>query len=147
MASNSVFPEGITTNVWKATDEGGLTATCVFTVSVSCGTGVESSKFDLASGERSSKLEMPTVEYGYSVNMRLTPNPAIAEVLITIEGLTESGGTIIVFDAQGRVVWQQSNVQSPTSSVNVSDLPSGLYQVRLQTENGVVTKGLVVSRL
>jgi hypothetical protein len=83
----------------------------------------------------------------HRLSFHLAPNPATTEVQISLEGLPESGGQLTVFDAQGRVVWQQSNVLSPTASINVSDLPSGLYQVRLQTENGVVTKGLVVSRL
>jgi predicted outer membrane repeat protein len=37
LASGSAFPQGITTNVWKATDAGGLTATCSFTVTVTGG--------------------------------------------------------------------------------------------------------------
>jgi hypothetical protein len=96
---------------------------------------------------RSLKLEVPAIEYGHPLNMKMAPNPATTEVQITIEGLTESGGQLTVFDAQGRVVRQQFNVVSPTASINVSDLPSGLYQVRLQTVHGLVTKALVVSRL
>jgi|GEM_PF-1783082 len=84
--------------------------------------------------------------------MRLAPNPATTEVMVTVEGLTESGGTIMGFDAQGRVVWQWSSVQRPTSCIYVSNLPSGLYQVRLKTENGaggeqmVVVSSLIVIR-
>jgi len=63
-----------------------------------------------------------------------------------MEGLTDGGGMLTLFDAQGRVVWQQSSVRHPASIINVSDLPSGLYQVCLQTENGLVTKGLVVNK-
>ena len=37
LTSGSAFPQGITTNVWKATDAGGLTATCSFTVTVTGG--------------------------------------------------------------------------------------------------------------
>jgi len=48
--------------------------------------------------------------------MRLAPNPATTEVMVTVEGLTESGGTIMGFDAQGRVVWQWSSVQRPAST-------------------------------
>jgi hypothetical protein len=78
--------------------------------------------------------------------MNLAPNPATTEVQVMVEGLSENGGEITVLDAHGRVVWQQANVQHPTSSIDVSTLPSGLYQVQLLTERGVVTKGLVVSR-
>ncbi len=77
----------------------------------------------------------------------LTPNPATTEVQVMVEGLGESGGDMTVFDAQGRAVWQKASVQESTYSIDVSNLPSGLYQVRLRTEHGVVTKALVVSRL
>jgi hypothetical protein len=139
-ASGSTFSEGVTTNIWQATDNNGLTATCAFTVTVGCGMN-SSSKLEV----RSSKLV--TIGHGNSVNMRLAPNPATTEVQVILEGLPENGGQLTVFDAQGRVVRPQSSVQSPMTSIHISDLPSGLYQVRLQTEHGVVTKGLVVTRL
>jgi hypothetical protein len=142
LASGSVFPAGVTTNVWKATDGGGLTATCAFTVTVGCGTN-SSSEFEV----RSLKFEVPAIEYGHPLNMKMAPNPATTEVQITIEGLSESGGQLTVFDAQGRVVWQQFNVLSTTATIHVADLPSGLYLVTLQSERRTVTKRLVVARL
>jgi hypothetical protein len=158
LASGSVFPVGVTTNVWKATDEGGLTATCAFTVTVGCGTAPGTMNDELGTMNKgnaaqslspASRTDLTTLSRpvsGSNLAMRLAPNPATTEVQITLEGLRESGGQLTVFDAQGRVVWQQFNVLSPTTSIHVYDLPTGLYQVRLQTEQGVVTKPLVVSR-
>ncbi len=155
LASGAVFSQGVTTNVWKATDNSGLTATCAFTVTVSCGTAPSSAK---ASADKSEQVAVSREELAGSsrrlavssghqmLAMNLAPNPATTEVQVMVEGLSENGGEITVLDAQGRVVWQQTNVQHTRTSIDVSTLPSGLYQVQLLTERGVVTKGLVVSR-
>ena len=73
----------------------------------------------------------------------MAPNPATTEVQVSIEGLGEKGGDLTLFDAQGRVVWQQQRVQSQTSNINLSDLPSGLYFVTLRSAGTVLTKRLV----
>jgi len=145
LASGSVFPVGITTNIWRATDEGGLSATCAFTVTVSCGTGQQTTNEERGTMTGNAIHSSPLKKLS-NLDMRLAPNPASTEVIVSMEGLTDGGGMLTLFDAQGRVVWQQSSVQHPAFSINVSDLPSGLYRVCLQTENGLVTKGLVVSK-
>ena len=87
----------------------------------------------------------------HRLSLTLAPNPATTQVLVTVEGitsetLTSTGSDLSVFDAQGRMVWQQSNLLSPTANINVADLPSGLYFVSLRSAGTVVTKRLVVSR-
>ena len=94
---------------------------------------------------------LPTT-YASMLSLSLTPNPATTQVQISIEGVDESGGELTVFDAMGRMVWQQS-VAPPAMNaqqlitVDVSNLASGLYQVRLNTSGGVASKGLIVNRL
>ncbi len=150
LASGSVFPAGVTTNVWRATDEGGLTATCAFTVTVNCGTGsssefeVRSSKFDQSARDLTT-LSRPVSES--NLDMRLAPNPATTEVIVTTEGLDASGGTLTVFDAQGRMVWQQRSA-GEQMRIDLDDRwQAGVYLVRLDTKDQVLTKRLVVSRL
>ncbi len=75
--------------------------------------------------------------------MNLAPNPATIQVLVTVEGMSEKGGDLTLYDAQGRMVWQQSKIRSPTSNINVADLPAGLYFVTLRSEGAAVTKRLV----
>ena len=79
----------------------------------------------------------------HRLSFTLAPNPATTQVLVKVEGLGENGGEITVFDAQGHVVRQQSKVLSPTSNINVADLPAGLYFVTLRSAGTVVTKRLV----
>ena len=45
------------------------------------------------------------------------------------------------------MVWQQSNVLSPKSKINVAEWPSGVCFVTLRAEGTTVTKRLAVSRL
>ncbi len=138
LASGTTFSQGVTTNVWKATDNSGQTQTCAFTVTVACGTGA--SEQGAVSREQ---LAVSSAGNQQPITMNLAPNPATTEVLVTVEGLGEKGGDLSVYDAQGRVVWQQSSILSPTSNINVADLPAGLYFVTLRSAGTVVTKRLV----
>jgi len=149
-ASGSNFPEGATVNVWRAMDDSGLTATCSFTVTVSCGTGSE------PAAERSEKLIVNSEQLGAQTAMTLAPNPATTEVQIRIEHLGDKGGDLRVLDAQGRLVWQRrfgpealSGEQQMTVTLGVSGekFAAGLYFVTLRSEGQKVTKRLVVTRI
>jgi len=147
LASGSVFPQGVTTNVWKATDNGGLTKTCALTVTVACGTGSE----EVAG--RSEELGGSSLKFEVrSLRLEVYPNPATTEVWIAVEGLDENGGMLSVYDPMGRMVWQSALASLATddrqqATINVADFPTGLYRVRLQTENGCAAKTLVVNKL
>jgi len=148
LASGSVFPEGITTHVWKTTDHGGLTQTCAFTVAVSCGTGLGSEELAV----RSEEFEVRSSNFETRITMNLVPNPAATEVTISVEGIVpEAGSEISVFDVQGRIMWQRTMKADvlPVYSfpLSLSEFPSGLYFVTLRSDGAVVTKRLVVSKL
>ena len=135
LASYSVFPQGVTTNVWKATDHGGLTATCAFTVTVNCGTQPSGVARDWTTFLKLSNLDI-----------RLAPNPATTEVQITVEGLEQQGAALTVLDAQGRVVWQQKIPAEQTRVVlNWADRwTAGVYLVVVKSDRQSVAKRLVV---
>jgi len=148
LASSSSFPQGTTTNVWRAVDVNGGSATCAFTVTVACGTGAQGAsaeREDLTAFEE--RGDLTTFEKLSNLDLRLAPNPATTAVQISIENLSEAGGDITVLDAQGRLMWQ-SNIQSPTSTVSLEGFAAGLYFVTLRSADGqVATKRLVVQRL
>jgi len=133
--------------VWKATDNGGLTKTCALTVTVACGTGSE----EVAG--RSEELGGSSLKFEVrSLRLEVYPNPATTEVWIAVEGLDENGGMLSVYDPMGRMVWQSALASLATddrqqATINVADFPTGLYRVRLQTENGCAAKTLVVNKL
>ena len=92
--------------------------------------------------------------------MSLTPNPASADLQVRIENLGETGGDLTVYDAQGRVVWQQrfglerqrfgsETLTNSTLTLDVSGekFAAGVYFVTLRAGGQVTTKRLVVQRL
>jgi len=150
LTSGSVFPQGNTVNVWRATDSNGQSRTCSFTVTVNCGTSQESLKFE------SSKFEVLGTAHGLETgqtsnfklaNFKLSPNPASTEVQILMESPLSESTELAVYDAQGRSMWKQTlPAASQTITLALADLPAGLYFVALRAEKAVVTKRLSVSR-
>jgi hypothetical protein len=79
--------------------------------------------------------------------LKLAPNPALSTVTVSIEGVGAGGGTLLVFDAVGRLVLRQviaENQQTAVFQVDGSEFTPGMYRVNLRTETGMVTKTLVV---
>lgn len=138
LASGSSFPQGATVNTWRAMDNSGLTATCSFTVTVSCGTGVQGHETSLKAVKKASNFSL--------LDLRLAPNPATTQVIAFIEGLGEQGGTLALYDATGRAVWWQT-VTTGQSAVQI-DLSekmftNGLYFVTLRAGGATVSKRLL----
>ena len=146
LASGSIFPQGATVNTWRAMDESGVTSTCTFTVTVSCGTGNEqaaerSEKLTV----KSEKLAARTTDDGALIAMHLTPNPASTEVQVRIENLGETGGDLTVLDAQGRWILRQKVAAGQNQVALMSDRWSaGVYMVVLQADGKRTVQRLVV---
>jgi hypothetical protein len=150
LASGSNFPAGATTNTWRAIAPNGQTAECSFTVTVQCNAAPSNPS---ASADREQEPNGASEPGQQAPSLHIYPNPATTEANIGVENVDSKGGALTVFDAQGRVVWQQNIAPAPAPTqafqvtVPVSHLPAGLYPVRLLTEGKVETKMLTVSRL
>lgn len=132
IANGSIFPIGTTTVTWQANDVNGLTATCSFTVTVNCGT--------LRPNPVEERDAAETVN-----GFKLIPNPASDAVLIAWDIAETIPAHVAIFDAQGRLVWEQPTKDDlKTLQVNVSDWPAGIYLVTLRSKVQTVTKRLVV---
>ena len=145
-ASGAIFPQGVTTNTWRVMDDSGLTNTCSFTVTVSCGTGAQGGNLEERQTVQGSKTR--TVS---DLVLALAPNPAADQTVISITGLGETGGHLSVHDAQGRLMWRQevdgSVVGSQQYTVRLEGFAAGLYFVTLRSEEVVMSKRLVVQRI
>lgn len=140
LASGSIFPQGATTNTWRAVDNNGLSATCTFTVTVACGTGAQTS-------EARGSTTFEQLSSSSNLDLRLAPNPAVTEVLISVENLGETGGDLTVFDATGHAIWQTASVANGQQlTADLSRFAAGLYFVTLRSEGRVATKRLLVQR-
>jgi hypothetical protein len=141
LSSGSQFPAGVTTNTFRAVAPNGQSSECSFTVTVDCGSvimgyiGVEVRDEDLS------------VQHSDKLDLKLAPNPALSTVTVSIEGVGAGGGTLLVYDAVGRLVLRQvvaENQRTAVFQVDGSEFAPGLYRVNLRTERGMVTKTLVV---
>lgn len=72
--------------------------------------------------------------------MRIIPNPAVS--LIGFECATEAGSTASVYDLSGRCVLRMQ-LQENQNMLNVADLPSGSYTLRIESD-GIINTGSFV---
>ena len=81
--------------------------------------------------------ELPGVE-----SVLLFPNPAVSELWLRIDASADQDLNVEVLDASGRVVKQAIRVvvaRSNTMPMDISDLASGRYQVRLNGVQGTAS--------
>jgi hypothetical protein len=67
-------------------------------------------------------------------NFRIYPNPTSQLINIESEGIWIQN--IIIYDLQGRM-WKNEVVNGQTSTIDISQLPSGMYQMEITSEQGV----------
>lgn len=75
--------------------------------------------------------------------MEIYPNPAHHQFSIASSSSAPIG--VDIYDLTGKKLVEKQNVL-PNQSVDISSLASGVYLVRLTTNNGIITKKITVSR-
>ncbi len=75
------------------------------------------------------------------INVDVNPNPASDQVIIT--GI--ESGTAVIMDNLGREIMNLA-ISSPSTLLNVSQLPTGNYLLRLSNNDGVLVKKLVIRK-
>ncbi|MBQ2375374.1 MAG: T9SS type A sorting domain-containing protein, partial [Bacteroidales bacterium] len=78
------------------------------------------------------------------IAVSLYPNPASDNATLEINGLNQDA-KVVVSDLQGRIL-SQDNINAGTTryTLNVSNMSSGVYYVRIVTDNVVSTQKLIV---
>lgn len=150
LASGSAFPVGQSTVIWKALDNSGNMGTCSFAVMVSCGSAMPA---PVGEAEPAAETEEAPIADRTSATrpiqalyFELRPNPAHTDVSVWVDGL-DSDATLILYDAQGRLMWQSALPQGESSrTFEVGNFAEGLYWMVLATDKKVTTKRLMVSR-
>ena len=79
---------------------------------------------------------------GTSNEVSVYPNPANDRVNIECRDMKD----ITVFNYVGQVVFRSDLGQANSTQLNTSKYESGVYVVRINTENGVVTKRVIINR-
>ncbi len=65
--------------------------------------------------------------------LNIFPNPSTNEITLTSDVVGK--GTVTVLDLTGRVALQQKMVVSSTQKINIQELPSGIYSLRVMIES------------
>ena len=72
-------------------------------------------------------------------NANVYPNPANHQITVEAEGMNQ----VTLINMLGQRVYDAA-VEGDTTTISLADYESGLYMVRINTENGVITKQVSV---
>ncbi len=87
--------------------------------------------------EVSSTTNIDAAEIGLSI----APNPSMGTVRIQTKGIEFQA--VRVFDLQGKMVSNASNLSTTSFDLERNGIPNGMYIVQLQLENGISTQKLI----
>jgi autotransporter-associated beta strand protein len=78
-------------------------------------------------------------------SVQVYPNPTRGELTIVYPTSDNPISDIEIFDLMGRLVetLRATSVQSTPATIDISHLANGIYFIRIQTENGMVTKKII----
>jgi len=74
-------------------------------------------------------------------DVRIYPNPTGGALRVTSYALQVTN--VEIFDVFGRNVSRLTSYISHPISIDISSLPAGIYFIRIQTENGIVTRKVI----
>ena len=100
--------------------------------------GIAEIRFDL--GEM-----VATEEEIVSESLNVFPNPATDHIFINADNIT-SEDQVVILDAMGRQVRAPQVLDGPTSRVNISGLPAGMYYAQIFGPDKQLSQLFVVSR-
>nr|WP_321235202.1 T9SS type A sorting domain-containing protein [uncultured Psychroserpens sp.] len=106
--------------------------------------------FDFNAPVITNRFDSEFVEESLSVSESSTlefdmyPNPAKETLTITLNASSLGNVTLDIVDLQGKLVLEKVISQSNTIDVNVSDLQSGLYFVKLNASNKTLVEKLII---
>ncbi len=78
------------------------------------------------------------------INAVVYPNPASTQATLQINGLNQDA-KVVISDLQGRILSQEA-ISAGTNryTINLSDMASGVYYIRIVTDKAILTQKLIV---
>lgn len=94
-------------------------------------------------------FDLRKIEYQQPVELKVTPNPAREAINISVIAETESQIKLELVSSEGKQIhsdnWTQS-ASEMTFTIPTDNIPSGVYQLRLQSNDRIITKQVIVVR-
>lgn len=81
--------------------------------------------------------------------VNIYPNPAADETLLSFESIADQSANLVITNQLGQIVSETEMLLvngNNTSIINTTELSNGIYFVNLNTENGAITRKLVVRK-
>ncbi len=76
----------------------------------------------------------------------LFPNPAVNQVQVLFSQNDEENVTIQIVDMSGKIVQSKNNIKGGQINVDTSNLSSGIYVVKIKSEEKTMTKKLIIKK-
>ena len=89
------------------------------------------------------KYDLTNIDALEKSEIKIYPNPALSE--LSIDNGQELMKEVYLYDVMGRKV-KHLPVNAPSTTVDVSDLPNGIYVVKINTVSGVLVRKVQVVR-
>lgn len=74
------------------------------------------------------------------------PNPTNSSISFTNTAFVTGVFDLEIYDMTGRKIRTYNNVRSETQTLNVGDLPNGIYQLSINQENNRISQSFIVQR-
>ena len=103
--------------------------------------GVNSLVEDLLITSRSRGYKDDVTLMGNEASILISPNPA--SEIVFIESKLEFINLVSIFNTNGNLLLTEL-VNAKSTSINVSDIPQGIYNIVIEQENNFITKRLVL---
>ena len=87
-----------------------------------------------------SRIEEVTASFG----LLIYPNPADSYITIELDSYDYEDARIMIINQLGQVVDTHTTSTFSTTNIDVSNYPTGLYQVSVATDKDVVNKSVLI---
>ena len=82
-------------------------------------------------------------EYSLIGKINVYPNPSLGRITISIPTGLSLPGRFYLFDISGRLI-KELTINQQTQSIDISEIPAGLYTYKLMSNKGEVFHGRII---
>ena len=87
-----------------------------------------------------------TAELNNQFNFTIYPNPSLGKITVFINGIQNYNAELKIFNSINQCVYEGKINNNESRAINLMNLPSGLYIIRLQTKDGIVSRKFVIEK-
>jgi hypothetical protein len=80
-----------------------------------------------------------------NASLKVYPNPIFRNGNLNVEFALNTTSTISIYNVTGKLIINEKMDNLKSKSFNVSSLKGGVYFLKIETDNSVITKKIVIS--